>query len=99
MRLAEKAMRNTFHCQTADCTGWAVIEDNVNIFKCPVCRRTNCLTCQAIHDDFANCKEYQDRVNDAAETDDDAKRTKEMIDVFCLYFVYFRIKFNFMNCL
>ncbi|XP_057373171.1 uncharacterized protein LOC130694045 isoform X2 [Daphnia carinata] len=80
MRLAEKAMKNTFHCQTADCPGWAVIEeDNVNVFRCPVCRRTNCLTCQAIHDG-ANCKEFQDRVNDAAETDEDAKRTKEMID-------------------
>ena len=44
MRLAEKAMANTFHCQTADCSGWAVVEDNVNVFCCPVCRRTNCLT-------------------------------------------------------
>ena len=32
MRLAEKTMKNTFHCQTADCPGWAVIEeDNVNV--------------------------------------------------------------------
>ena len=109
MRLAEKAMKNTFHCQTADCAGWAIIEDNVNVFKCPVCRQSNCLTCQvlslnnklyfvflnsnkipidfrlyvllkAIHEG-ANCKEYQDRVNKSAETDEDAKRTKEMIDV------------------
>ena len=42
MRLAEKAMANTFHCQTADCTGWAVVEDNVNVFRCFVrCLRTD----------------------------------------------------------
>lgn len=46
VRLAEKGMSNTFHCQTADCAGWAVVEDNLNIFRCPVCRKTNCLTCQ-----------------------------------------------------
>ncbi|EFX66469.1 hypothetical protein DAPPUDRAFT_64670 [Daphnia pulex] len=80
MRLAEKAMANTFHCQTADCPGWAVVEaDNVNVFRCPVCRQSNCLTCQAIHEGV-NCKEFQDRVNQTAETDDDARRTKEMID-------------------
>ena len=25
-----------------------MIEDNVNIFKCPLCKRTNCITCQVI---------------------------------------------------
>jgi RanBP-type and C3HC4-type zinc finger-containing protein 1 len=81
MRLAKKAMANTFHCQTADCPGWAVVEaDNVNVCRCPVCRQSNCLTCQAIHEG-ANCKEFQDRVNQRAETDDDARRTKEMIEV------------------
>ena len=73
MRLAEKAMANTFRYQTADCSDWAVVEDNVFVFLCPVCRRTNWLNCQAIHDNFANCKEFQDQVYDAAETDDAAK--------------------------
>ena len=87
VRLAEKAMQErAVHCQTADCTGWAVVgDDNVNIFRCPVCRQTNCLTCQAIHQGV-NCKEYQDRVTESAETDDDARRTKDMIDV--TYFTY-----------
>jgi RanBP-type and C3HC4-type zinc finger-containing protein 1 len=89
MRLAEKAMANTFHCQTADCPGWAVVEaDNVNVFRCPVCRQSNCLTCQAIHEG-ANCKEFQDRVNQRAETDDDARQTKEMIDVINLKIVIY----------
>lgn len=96
-------MRNAFHCQTTDCAGWCIIDDNVNIFRCPVCRHTNCLTCQvmpnprletievrnatnhqswlqAIHEGV-NCKEYQDQVIEKAESDEDAKRTKEMIDV------------------
>ena len=82
MRLAEKVMANTFHCQKADCSDWAVVEDNVFVFHCPVCRQTNCLTCQAIHDNFANCKEFQDRVNN------DSKRNKEMIDVIYLYYIF-----------
>ena len=90
MRLAEKVMANTFHCQKADCSDWAVVEDNVFVFHCPVCRQTNCLTCQAIHDNFANCKEFQDRVN--ADADDDAKRTKEMIDVIYLYRTVFALR-------
>lgn len=79
MPLAEKQMQNAFHCQTADCAGWCIIDDNVNIFRCPVCRHTNCLTCQAIHEGV-NCKEYQDQMTEKAESDEDAKRTKEMID-------------------
>ena len=85
MPLAEKAMANTFHYKAADSSDWAVVEDNVFVFLCPVCRRTNCLNCQAIHDNFANCKEFQDRVHDAAETNDAATRTKEIIDVIYLY--------------
>lgn len=56
MRLAEKRIKNTFHCQTADCTGWAVIEDNINVFECPVCSRVNCLTCQVSRIKLDNSK-------------------------------------------
>ncbi|KAJ8947474.1 hypothetical protein NQ318_009777, partial [Aromia moschata] len=43
---AENKMDKSFHCKTPDCKGWCVFEDNVNEFRCPVCRKTNCLTCQ-----------------------------------------------------
>jgi len=43
---AENKIGNAFHCKTPDCRGWCIFEDNVNEFRCPVCRRTNCLTCQ-----------------------------------------------------
>lgn len=43
---AENKIDKSFHCKTPDCKGWCIFEDNVNEFRCPVCRRNNCLTCQ-----------------------------------------------------
>lgn len=43
---AENRTDKSFHCKTPDCKGWCIFEDNVNDFPCPVCRKTNCLTCQ-----------------------------------------------------
>lgn len=43
---AENKIDKSFHCKTPDCKGWCIFEDNVNEFHCPVCRKTNCLTCQ-----------------------------------------------------
>ena len=65
--------------QTPDCAGWTVIEDNVNIFKCTVCKRTNCITCQAVHDGM-DCKQYQQYIlND--DQDENSKKTREWIEV------------------
>lgn len=58
LRIAEHQIRNSFHCKTPDCKGWCIYEDDVNIFKCPICRLENCLTCRVIHDGL-NCKQYQ----------------------------------------
>lgn len=41
-------MANTFHCKTPDCGGWTIYDDDVNVFKCPLCTKINCLTCQVI---------------------------------------------------
>lgn len=46
VRFAEHQIENTFHCKTPNCRGWCIYEDNVNQFKCPVCKITNCLTCR-----------------------------------------------------
>lgn len=43
---AENKIDKSFHCKTPDCKGWCIFEDNVNEFRCPVCRKVNCLTCQ-----------------------------------------------------
>ncbi|XP_072377051.1 uncharacterized protein [Diabrotica undecimpunctata] len=76
---AENRIDNSFHCKTPDCKGWCVYEDNVNEFKCPVCKRTNCLTCQAIHMGI-NCRQFQERIKDDANLDEDGKKTKAMLE-------------------
>lgn len=76
---AEKESANSFHCKTPDCHGWCVYEDLVNTFDCPVCKKSNCILCKAIHEG-KNCKEYQDEVMKKAATDHGAKKTKELLD-------------------
>lgn len=46
LRLAENRIENAFHCKTPNCRGWCIYEDNVNLFKCPICKIDNCLTCR-----------------------------------------------------
>ena len=43
---AENKTEKSFHCKTPDCKGWCIFEDNVNEFRCPVCLKANCMTCQ-----------------------------------------------------
>lgn len=76
---AENKIQNTFHCKTPDCKGWCILEDNVNEFHCPVCTFTNCLTCQAIHIGI-NCKEYQEQMTQASESNPEAKKSREMLE-------------------
>ncbi|XP_044268651.1 uncharacterized protein LOC123013867 [Tribolium madens] len=76
---AENKIGKSFHCKTPDCKGWCIFEDNVNEFRCPVCRKMNCLTCQAIHSGL-NCKQYQEKMTQESEVDEDARRTKEMVN-------------------
>lgn len=48
LRIAEARIPNTFHCLTADCKGWCVMEDGQELFQCEVCGARNCLLCQVI---------------------------------------------------
>ncbi|KAK9737140.1 Ubiquitin family [Popillia japonica] len=75
----ENKIEKSFHCKTPDCKGWCIFEDNVNEFKCPVCLKLNCLTCQAIHTGM-NCKQYQEKMNEESDVDENAKRTREMLE-------------------
>ncbi|XP_053212649.1 uncharacterized protein LOC128396139 isoform X2 [Panonychus citri] len=80
MKAAELKSAKSFHCKTADCPGWCEYDDNVNTFPCPVCGKVNCLTCQAIHEEM-NCRQYQDALEfEAAESNEDAKKTKQFLD-------------------
>lgn len=79
IREAENKIENAFHCKTPNCRGWCIYEDNVNVFKCPICSLSNCLTCQAIHDGL-NCQQYQDQMKNDSDTNQDAKQTKDMLE-------------------
>lgn len=81
MALAENQAQNSFHCKTPDCPGWCLFEDDVNIFFCPVCCHTNCLTCAAIHEG-KNCKEYQDDLKNLRYNNiEEVAKTKEYLKV------------------
>lgn len=69
-----------FCSKTNDCTGWCIYEDDVNIFKCPVCRKNNCITCAAIHEGI-DCLTYQRKLAIDAETDENAKSSRLMLEV------------------
>lgn len=73
------AGNNAFHCKTPDCPGWCIYDDDVNNFLCPVCGANNCLTCQAIHTG-KNCKQYQQELRLSKETDQESRRTAEMLE-------------------
>ncbi|TMS18966.1 RanBP-type and C3HC4-type zinc finger-containing protein 1 [Larimichthys crocea] len=79
LSIAESRAEHSFHCQTANCRGWCVYEDEVNEFHCELCDETNCILCRAIHDGM-NCKDYQDDLRVRAENDQAAQQTKQMLE-------------------
>ncbi|XP_071759881.2 ranBP-type and C3HC4-type zinc finger-containing protein 1 [Centroberyx gerrardi] len=79
LSIAESRSEHSFHCQTLNCPGWCIYEDEVDEFPCELCNETNCILCKAIHKDM-NCKEYQDDLRIRAENDLAAKQTKQMLE-------------------
>ncbi|XP_040581717.1 ranBP-type and C3HC4-type zinc finger-containing protein 1 [Lepeophtheirus salmonis] len=75
---ASAKMENSYHCKTPDCPGFCVLADDINNYKCDVCKKVNCITCQAIHEGM-DCKEYQ-RYILAESTDENSIKTREWID-------------------
>lgn len=49
LNVAEQRMPDTFHCLTADCKGFCVVEENEQQFPCPICKANNCVPCQVGH--------------------------------------------------
>ncbi|XP_071116528.1 ranBP-type and C3HC4-type zinc finger-containing protein 1-like [Haliotis cracherodii] len=76
---AESQASNSYHCKTPDCHGWCIYEDLVNFFACPVCKKENCLTCKAIHEDM-NCREYQEDLKRRSSNDKAAQQTQKMLE-------------------
>lgn len=79
LSIAESRAEHSFHCQTPNCPGWCIYEDEVNEFYCETCKETNCILCRAIHNDM-NCKDYQDDLRIRAENDLAAQKTKQLLD-------------------
>ncbi|KAF3690101.1 RanBP-type and C3HC4-type zinc finger-containing protein 1 [Channa argus] len=79
LSIAESRSEHSFHCQTPNCRGWCIYEDEVNEFHCDLCDETNCILCRAIHKDM-NCKDYQDDLRIRAENDQAAQQTKQMLE-------------------
>ncbi|XP_013864061.1 ranBP-type and C3HC4-type zinc finger-containing protein 1 [Austrofundulus limnaeus] len=79
LNVAESRSEHSFHCQTPNCRGWCIYEDEVNEFHCELCDETNCILCRAIHKDM-NCKDYQDDLRIRAANDKAAQQTKQMLD-------------------
>lgn len=78
MKEAEANIGNTFHCKTPDCAGWTIYDDDVNVFKCPLCNKVNCITCQAIHEG-KDCKQYQQQML-LDSMDENSRKTKIWMD-------------------
>ncbi|XP_041671645.1 ranBP-type and C3HC4-type zinc finger-containing protein 1 [Cheilinus undulatus] len=78
LSIAESRSEHSFHCQTPNCKGWCIYEDEVNEFNCELCSETNCLLCRAIHKDM-NCKDYQEDLRIRAQNDEAAQQTTQML--------------------
>ncbi|KAM7422960.1 hypothetical protein PAMA_010816 [Pampus argenteus] len=79
LSIAESRSEHSFHCQTPNCRGWCIYEDEVNEFYCELCNETNCILCRASHKGM-NCKDYQDDLRIRAENDQAAQQTKQMLE-------------------
>lgn len=79
LRIAENQIENSFHCRTPNCKGWCIYEDDVNIFKCPICSLGNCLTCRVIHDGL-DCKQYQTMMQNNADSNPENATTVKLLE-------------------
>jgi len=78
LKEVQATSKNSFHCKTPDCAGWCFMSDNINSFKCPICKRLNCITCQAIHEG-QDCKQYQRAMLNESQ-DENSIKTKKWIE-------------------
>ena len=46
LQQARTAAEDSFHCRTPGCQGWCFVNEDDNVYKCELCGKDNCLTCQ-----------------------------------------------------
>lgn len=59
---AEAVIKDSFHCQTANCLGWAEKGEGATHFHCPVCLKINCIQCKAVHEG-KSCEDFFYEIN------------------------------------
>lgn len=67
LNIAEIVTENAYHCKTPNCNGWVIFDEDVHRFACPVCTKTNCITCKVVHHG-KTCGEYNEEINPNART-------------------------------
>lgn len=81
LQLAEAIIKDSFHCKSPDCPGWAEII-GAKTFLCQICDKTNCIECKAIHEG-RTCQDYYYEINaDARKARDEGlteAQVKELI--------------------
>jgi len=59
LNLAELLNNFSYHCKTPNCIGWVEIRSkNVKRFRCPACKKINCIPCEAVHEHYT-CFQYK----------------------------------------
>lgn len=48
LSIAESRSEHSFHCQTPNCRGWCIYEDEVDEFHCELCSENNCILCRVL---------------------------------------------------
>ncbi|KAG8041464.1 hypothetical protein G9C98_002757 [Cotesia typhae] len=79
LKYAALTSPESFNCRAADCDYWFLRDNDLNHFLCPKCEKTNCLTCEVIHEG-RTCFEYQDDLVIANNPDEAKRRTTEQLE-------------------
>jgi RanBP-type and C3HC4-type zinc finger-containing protein 1 len=75
----ESVTANKYHCKTADCPIWVVLDDDeVADWTCDACGHKNCVKCDLIHDN-QTCQEYKMNREHGAEIQQTAEQIEQMM--------------------
>ncbi|ODM93700.1 RanBP-type and C3HC4-type zinc finger-containing protein 1 [Orchesella cincta] len=56
LKEAEESLSDVFHCLTPDCKGFCIADPTARLFRCPLCKASNCVVCKVIHS--GTCAQY-----------------------------------------
>lgn len=73
------ATESAYHCKSPDCRG--IIEKDLNVreFTCEVCKKVNCIKCEALHQGM-NCKQYKMSIQHKTDNVESENAIKKLIE-------------------